>query len=273
MKRDRGTGIEPKKKKEWFTKPVRKLAAGLFWLTLWQAASMAVALPILLPPPLMVMERLIDLGRNREFWQIIGGSFLHILQGFFLGTLGGMGFAVFSWRFLFVKELIQPAMGTLKAIPVASFIILALVWVKSDRLSILCSAIMVLPVVYYNIYEGIGSLKPELLEMAQVFRFSKWKKFRYLYVPAVIPFFLSAITSGMGFAWKAGIAAEVLGHPAQAIGSEIYNAKVYLETADLFAWTLVVVLLSIGMDRLLHLAVKQVQKRKEREILAGQEEG
>ena len=244
--------------------PALRLGAVAVWLLLWQLASMAVGLPLLLPSPLAVLLRLGQLCTGADFWLTVASSLLRILLGFLLGVLFGTALAGLCWRFRLIDALARPLLGVLKSTPVASFIILALVWVKTTWLATVISFIMVLPLIYANVREGIDSADRQLLEMAQVFRFSRRKTFRYCYLPAILPFFLSAVSSALGFAWKSGIAAEVLGRPAWAIGSQIYDSKIYLETPDLFAWTLVVILLSVLLERLAVRFVRWAGKRSMR---------
>ena len=244
--------------------PALRLGAVAVWLLLWQLASMAVGLPLLLPSPLAVLLRLGQLCTRADFWLTVASSLLRILLGFLLGVLFGTALAGLCWRFRLIDALARPLLGVLKSTPVASFIILALVWVKTTWLATVISFIMVLPLIYANVREGIDSADRQLLEMAQVFRLSRRKTFRYCYLPAILPFFLSAISSALGFAWKSGIAAEVLGRPARAIGSQIYDSKIYLETPDLFAWTLVVILLSVLLERLAVRFVRWTGKRSMR---------
>lgn len=244
--------------------PALRLGAVAVWLLLWQLASMAVGLPLLLPSPLAVLLRLGQLCTGADFWLTVASSLLRILLGFLLGVLFGTALAGLCWRFRLIDALARPLLGMLKSTPVASFIILALVWVKTTWLATVISFIMVLPLIYANVREGIDSADRQLLEMAQVFRLSRRKTFRYCYLPAILPFFLSAVSSALGFAWKSGIAAEVLGRPARAIGSQIYDSKIYLETPDLFAWTLVVILLSVLLERLAVRFVRWAGKRSMR---------
>lgn len=244
--------------------PALRLGAVAVWLLLWQLASMAIGLPLLLPSPLAVLLRLGQLCTGADFWLTVASSLLRILLGFLLGVLFGTALAGLCWRFRLADALARPLLGVLKSTPVASFIILALVWVKTTWLATVISFIMVLPLIYANVREGIDSADRQLLEMAQVFRLSRRKTFRYCYLPAILPFFLSAVSSALGFAWKSGIAAEVLGRPARAIGSQIYDSKIYLETPDLFAWTLVVILLSVLLERLAVRFVRWAGKRSMR---------
>ena len=148
-----------------------------------------------------------------------------------------------------MRELLAPAMAAVKATPVASFIILVLIWVPSRNLSVVISFLMVLPVIYTNVLNGIQDTDGQLLEMAGVFRVSRWKRIRYIYLSSVLPFFRAGCSLGLGLCWKAGVAAEVIGIPQGSIGEKLYEAKVYLETPHLFAWTVVIIILSILFEK------------------------
>ena len=151
--------------------------------------------------------------------------------------------------------LLSPAIRVIRATPVASFILLVLLWTGRNTVSVIIAALMVLPVVWGNLSRGIQETDPQLLEMAKAYRFSSFKTIRLIYIPSLHPYFLSAITTAMGLAWKSGVAAEVLCLPKQAIGTQIYNTKLYLEIPDLFAWTVVVILLSLALEKLLRVVL------------------
>ena len=141
-------------------------------------------------------------------------------------------------------------MGVIKSIPVASFVILVLIWVPSRNLSVVISFLMVTPIVYSNVLGGISSMDKKLTEMADIFAVPFPRRLRYLYLPQVAPFFRSACAVGLGLCWKAGVAAEVIGLPAGSIGEALYTAKVYFQTGDLFAWTAVILILSMLSERI-----------------------
>ena len=152
----------------------------------------------------------------------------------------------------------------IKSVPVASFIILCLIWLSSGSLSVFISFLMVLPIVYTNMLQGIQSTDSKLLDMAHVFRMSWFRKLRYIYIPHLKPYLMSACSVSIGLAWKAGIAAEVIGIPDGSIGEKLYEAKVYLDSADLFAWTFVIVFVSVIFEKLFLRALKWAYKRLER---------
>ena len=157
--------------------------------------------------------------------------------------------AALNARLARVEELLAPAMLAIKSIPVASFIILALILFSSRNLAVPISFLIVLPVLYSNVLGGIRAADSQLMEMARVFRIPVGRSIRYVYLPQVMPYFLSACGSALGLCWKSGIAAEVIGMPEGSIGEQLQQAKVYLDTPDLFAWTLVIVLVSLAFER------------------------
>lgn len=161
--------------------------------------------------------------------------------------VAGAGFAV---KFRRVEEFLRPFVLTIKAIPVASFVILVLIWVPSRNLSVVISFLMVFPIIYTNVLDGEKQLDRKLMEMADVFDLSRPVRLRYLYLPQILPYFRTGCSVGLGLCWKAGVAAEVIGIPDNSIGEQLYQAKVYLNTPDLFAWTIVIVLLSFAFEKL-----------------------
>ena len=229
-----------------------RLWAVLFWLAVWQLAAMAlrVAYPhgeLLLASPADVLLRLGQLAVTAAFWRTVAWSAIRIFGGFLISTV--LAAALAAWKQWF-RGLMAPLVAAVKAVPVASFIILALVWLNSRSLSLFISALMVFPPVYLNVLEGICRTDRRLLEMARVFRVPLGRRLRGIYLPQVMPYFRTAVSLGLGLCWKAGAAAEIIGLPAGSMGERLYTAKVYFQTADLFAWTVTIVAVSVAFERL-----------------------
>ena len=227
----------------------KKIAAGGVWLLIWLLCWLTVGKDVLIPSPASVLLRLGQLICTLPFWQQVGLSLLRILTGFALALVLGAVFGALTARSALADTLLSPALRTVRAIPVASFIILLFVLMSKEYIPTVTSFLMVLPVVWSNVDQGVRSTDIQLLEMAQVFRLSRRKVLRHIWLPQVAPFFLAAARTGMGLAWKAGVAAEVLAAPRLGIGRALYEAKVYLETADLFAWTAVIVCISVVLEK------------------------
>ena len=227
-----------------------RLWAVLFWLCVWQLGSMALGSELLLVSPLRVLQRLGQLAMTEPFWQSVSFSLMHIAGGFLLSMCAGVVLAALSARFRAVRELLAPLVAVVKAVPVVSFIILALVWLDSRSLSCFIAFLMVFPPVYLGVLEGIRQTDGRLLEMVKVFRVPLGRQVRGIYLPAVLPHFRTAVSLGLGLCWKAGIAAEVIGLPGGSLGERLYSAKVYFQTPDLFAWTAVIVAVSVVFEKL-----------------------
>ncbi|GEL93966.1 nitrate ABC transporter permease [Cellulomonas composti] len=221
-----------------------------FWLVVWQVAAVLVGQRILLPSPVEVLTRLGELVVTPEFWTTVATSMVRIVAGLLLGTALGTLTAALAARSRTVDALVTPLLGAVRAAPVVSFIILVLIWVDTVRLSVVVSTLMVLPVVHTAVLTGLRHRDVALLEMTTVFGVPWQRRLAAVDVPAVLPFFAAACRVGVGLAWKSGIAAEVIGLPAGTIGERLYDAKLLLESADVFAWTLVVIALSLTLERL-----------------------
>ena len=235
--------------------------AVLFWLLVWQLTAMAVGREILLASPWRVLTRLGELVVQPGFWRAIMHSLGRIGGGFLLGTAAGVLLAVCAARCRWARDLLAPLMLAVKSVPVASFIILALIWVTSRHLAVLIVFLMVLPITYTNTLDGIDRLDPRLTEMARVFRIPPLRRARRVYLPQVLPGFLTGCRLALGLCWKAGAAAEVIGMPKGSIGERLQQAKVYLDTPDLFAWTLVIVVLSWAFGKLVLWALDAAGRR------------
>ena len=235
-------------------RPVRLWAAA-FWLLVWEGASLALAATtggrmLLLASPVQALGRLLALAATAEFWRAAAFSSVRILGGFLLSCVLAVALAALAARLRWVRELLSPLVAVVKAVPVVSFIILALIFLSSENLSLLISGLMVFPPVYLNLLEGIEHADRQLLEMARVFRVPLSRQLRGIYLPAVLPYFRSAVSLALGLCWKSGAAAEVIGLPEGSIGEALYTAKVYFQTGDLFAWTAVIVTISVLFERL-----------------------
>ena len=232
----------------------RKALPLVFWLAVWAACYLAVGQDLLLASPLQVARRF-DFLTDAVFWRCVGMSLWRTAAAYVLGVAAAVLLAAASCASRLVDDVIRPAMAVVRATPVASFIILALVWLSSANVPILAGMLMVLPVVYANVREGVSSTDPQLMEMARMFRFTPWQTVRRVIIPSTMPTFLAACEACVGLCFKATIAAEVIGVPKNAIGTQLYHAKIYLETDALMAWTLVVILLSMLLEKLLKTAI------------------
>lgn len=243
-------------------KALKYIITALIWLGIWQVLSMIANLEMLLPSPAGTFKALISIASTEYFWRSILYTLIRIAVGFLLGCVIGSlpGFITFFSRN--ARTFFSPLLHIIKATPVASFIILALVWMKSTFVPSFISALIVIPFVWSNVSTGLKSADPLLLEASRAFAVPMKKQLKNIYFPAVKPYLLSAFSTAAGLAWKAGVAAEVICYPPYSIGKGIYNSKIYLETPELFAWTATVIILSVGLEKLILFITKRTGAEK-----------
>lgn len=235
---------------------VKKFIILLFWLGVWQILAMGVDNVLLVVTPLQALRALFIQAGQAEFWRSAFGSMWRIALGFLLGAVLALFLAAVSYRCKITEEVLRPFMVFCKAVPVAVFAVLILIWWGSSMLAVAICFLVVFPNIYLNTLEGLKSADRGLLEMAEVFRLPYGTRFFYIYRPALKPFLLSAFQLSLGMCWKSGVAAEVIGTPDHSIGGALYLAKIYLDTADLFAWTVVIVVLSVLFEKIIFYGIE-----------------
>ena len=246
-------------------KPLLWLTAALFWTAVWYLAAFRMGNELFLPYPHTVLTSMWGLLRDSDFWHAVWKSMLTVLKGSLIGCVLGCLLAVLASLSQIFCAIISPLITVLRATPVASFIILVYVVVRVNSLPIstvalLIVIIMVIPILYSNMYSGIASLDQNLDEVANIYSFTLRKKVVYLWFPQIKPFFISGVINSIGFAWKAGVAAEVICNLRNTIGQNLAESKSNLEMDRLFAWTMTVVILSVIFECLIKRAFQNNRK-------------
>ncbi len=222
----------------------------VFWIVIWHLISIIIDERIILASPILSLQKLGTLIWEVEFWITIAFSLFRISIGFLIACISGILLAFSCNKFHLLKQLISPLILFFKSIPVASFVIIILMWFSSSSLTIIISIIMVLPVIYSNVLTALEFLDEELTAMAEVLRINKNTRFRYIYLSQILPYFRSACILSIGLCFKAGIAAEVIGLPSNSIGENLFQAKIFFDTPSLFAWTIVIAILSYLFEKI-----------------------
>ncbi len=225
---------------------------------MWQIAAMRIHEKILLVTPIEVLMRMLTIWQVEGFWSSIWFTFYHIAGGFLLGLCAGIFLAVLASRFPLTETLLWPWMATMKSVPVASFVVICLIWLSAGNLSVFISFLIVLPMIYQNMLAGIRAENRQMKEMAQMFHMSFCRRMKYITIPQIRPYLISACAVTTGMAWKAGIAAEIIGTPSGSIGKMLYLAKISLDTDDLLAWTVIIVLISVSTEKLFMWGLKKI---------------
>jgi len=241
-------------------KVMRKILIVCIWLCIWQLISNLIGLDLIIASPIKVFLSFFSLLKAQLFYQSMINSFIKITLGFMIAFVLGIIFATAANRYQFMKEFLSPLIYLMKALPVASFIILILIWAGSKNLSVVISFIVVFPMIYIGTLEGFNNLDVKLLEMAKVFRMGWLKKTRYIYAPNIYPYIISNSKIALGMCWKAGISAEVIGLPAKSIGEQMYLSKLYLMTDELLAWSIAIIIVSVIFEKLFLIILNGIRK-------------
>ena len=229
---------------------LKKAGIALLYLAVWQLISLAKGNEFLLPSPVSTFKSLVSLMGTATFYWSVLSSLARVAGGFVLGTVFGTFLGLLTGFSKVAGELLSPLKGILKATPVASFIILVLLWLNKSVAPLVAMFVMVTPLIWASVDAGVRATDKNLLETARLFKLPRHKTLLHIYLPSLLPQYLASCTTALGFAWKAGIAAEVIAQPAQSIGRGLYESKIYIETPELFAWTLVVILFSMAFEQL-----------------------
>lgn len=232
----------------------------LFWIFVWQILSLLIPEEILFVSPLKVIPQIIKILTDKVFYVSLFASISKITTGFLIGVFFATILSIISYKNTLFKELSVPLMMFLKSVPVVSFIVLALFFVSSKYLSIIISMIIATPIVYSNLIEGLISIDENYLDMAKIFDVSFNRKLNYIYLSHLKPFIISGLSLAFGMAWKSGLAAEVISLPNFGIGTLIYNCKIYLDTVNLFAYTIIAMIVCHVLEKLLLFLIRRICK-------------
>lgn len=226
------------------------LAITLLYLGAWQLIAAIIGRSVLLPSPIETFLRLIELISLRETWIIVFSTIGRILAGFLMGGVAGIVLGIATKKSKLASWLLSPIRTIIKSTPVTSFVLVLLVLTASDAVPMIISSIMVSPILWASTETAIDSLDSGLREVGKIY-LTRTKRFTMITLPQMLPVFLSAGTTAWGFAWKSAIAAEILALPINAIGTNMYFSQLYLNSIDLFAWTAIVVVLSLTSEQIM----------------------
>lgn len=239
-------------------KQIKKAVILLIWLILWQVTAIFVNNSIYFASPLEVVREFVDKARQIAFWQSVFGSLIRILSGFFTAFILAFFTAFASIKFGWLKDFLDPFVTFLKSVPVAAVVVVMLIW-WGPRYLVLCISIMVVfPVIYSNMRAGLLNADKGLLEMASVFDIKRMDRFLWIFRPSYLPYLHSAVSVSLGMCFKAGIAAEIIGLPEFSLGEGLYRDKIYLNTAGVFAWVVVILIISALTERLIVFILKLI---------------
>lgn len=233
-----------------------KIGAFFLALLLWEAVALLFGERVLLASPVDVLRRLYEYAADFRLHGPVLYSTVRIMVGVLIGLLVGCAAALLAGRFPVAEILLYPYMVTIRSVPVASFVVLAMIWLSAGQFSGFIAFLIVLPIVYNALLGALRGMDRALSEMADVFHFRFCDRLFYIWLPQLRPALLSASATAVGLGWKSGVAAELIGVARGGVGWEIYLCKQSVDTAGLFGWTLIIVLCSLVCEKLFLLGLR-----------------
>ncbi|NTW71623.1 MAG: ABC transporter permease subunit [Eubacteriaceae bacterium] len=247
---------------------LKHVLALVFWLVLWHLAAVKVGSPIILPTPGAAFQKLLEMIPEKEFQLSVGTTMLRIAIGITLSSTVGIIAGVLCGLYRPIYEIISPVIAIIKAVPVISVSILILLWLSDSAAPVAVCFLLCFPAMWSNTLRGILETDKKLLEMAYLYKVGKCKIIRTIYMANLKPYVLSGLSISIGLGWKSTVTAELLSSSRYSIGRMIYNSKIYLVTEELFAWTLVVVVLSFLMEYMIGRIMKAAEGMRKNEYKA-----
>lgn len=237
---------------------IKKLISALFWILVWFVIAYAVGYKLILPTPVDVIKSLVSLLTKPDFYLSCLASLARIMSGLLLGIIAGILLALLTMNSKVADTLVSPMLSVIRATPVATFILLAILWTGRNATPAFIALLMIMPVIWNSVITGINAIPDNINEIGMIYKYSANEKLKYITIPGMLPSLTAGIKTSIGLAWKSGIAAEVICNPKVSIGGQMYTSKIYLNTDELFAWTAVVIILSVIFEKLIDLLSKKI---------------
>lgn len=247
----------------WDNKKFQIGACVFFWLTIWEVVSLFTP-SVLFSSPTQTITAFFRIIQKQQFWLSIGNTLLLTMSGFLSAFILGSIFAVIAYKSKIVEILLAPAIQIMKSVPVTCFVIVSLIWLSSKHISILVAFFVVFPVSYISMSAGIDSINKQTVEMLNIFHVPIIKRVKMVYSYAVLPSVLAGCNVSISMSFKAAIAGEIIGLPMNTIGEQLYLSKLYLSIDELFAWTVVIIIISIVFEKVLSYYLRRIQQRLEK---------
>ncbi len=234
----------------------------LLILIIWKISALIIGAEIILPSPELVLLSLFRITTTQGFFQKIGSTVFRGVLGFIISTFSGIVVGILAGISPRFKSFVKPIISVIRTTPVIAVILLALIWFNTNYVPIFVAFLMAFPIVCGNIIEGITTIDKKLLEMAKIYKLPLKKQVFHIYIPSILPFIVASASLSLGVIWKVIVAAEVLSQPKWGIGTSLNEAKAFLMTTEVFAWTVIAILLSVISEKLFDRVLKSIPWRE-----------
>lgn len=237
------------------------LSSFVFLILFWIIGAGIINASLILPAPDKVIFKLKNLFTDKIFWISFFFTFLRVIISFIISVFLGIILGLISSLSSFFRDFIKFPVAVIRITPVIAVILLALFWFNSNWLPVFVSVLMCLPVMITAVEKGFSQTNNERVKkmicMAETYRLSKYQVYRYILYPESKASVFSGIENCFGLCWKVTVAGEVLCLPAFACGSLMQKAQVHLETTEVMAITILIIILSFSLQMILKAVIRK----------------
>lgn len=228
---------------------VRVLVLGGFLLA-WQLLALLLASRSL-PSPLAVLETLWQQLVNGELLFHLGITLLRVIVSFTLAMLVGVAIGILMGSRKAWDNALDVLLILGLNIPALVTIILCYIWLGlGETAAVLAVALNKIPMVIVTLREGARAIDHDLLQVAQVYRLSRWQTFRSAYLPQLYPYLFGAARNGLALIWKIVLVVELLGR-SNGVGFQLGNYFHFFDISGILAYTLAFALIVLALEALL----------------------
>jgi NitT/TauT family transport system permease protein len=216
---------------------VLRVASFVLLLAIWEIAAEAAGTHAL-PSVGAVARALAIAASSGDLVYQLGITLARSAAAFVMAMAAGtaLGLAMGRWRTL--DLVFDGWVVLLLNAPVLVIAVLAYVWFGlTEAAAIGAVALNKLPLVAVTLREGARALERDYAELATVYRFGAWKRFRHVVAPQLAPFFLVAARSGLSLIWKIVLVVELLGR-SDGIGFKLQLFFQLFDVPDILAYAL-----------------------------------
>lgn len=216
---------------------IRFVSLGILLLS-WGILSAVMADPQVLPSPLSVLQKMLELWSNGDLQLHLIDTSIRILWAFSLAmALGGL-LGYIMGRYPLINAWLDPWLIVFLNLPALVLIVLCYLWIGLNEVAaILAVTLNKLPLVTTLIREGARNASSELRDLSQVFKLSSFQKFRHIIFPELLPHIVSAARAGLSMIWKIVLVVEFLGR-STGIGRQIHTQFSIFNITGVLAYSL-----------------------------------
>lgn len=233
-----------------------------FLMILWKMISFFLNNELILPSPESTFLSVLSIIKHETFHGTLKATIFRGITGFLISFSIALTCGCAAGNNKLIFYLLQPLTITIKTTPVLAIILLAIIWLNTELVPAFVCFLVVFPIIYSNVTEGINSVDIKLIEMAEIYKIKKLEKLKSIYLPSITSHLIAGTSTAIGLTWKAVIAAEVICQPFNALGTKMVEAKIDLDMPALFAWTAIAIILSSISEFILRILSKYLYWKK-----------